>query len=124
MIYDSASSNIGEVLSINSSANMFIFGDLNVHYKDWLTYSGETDRPVELCFNFSANNLTHMFNFPTQIPQNDSCCSALLYFFLSSDANICSTMTFPPLGNSDHVVVSVSIDFSKKTQNKLPHFIA
>ena len=30
---------------------------------------------------------------------------------LSSDASICSTMAFPPLGNSDHVVVSVSIDF-------------
>ena len=31
--------------------------------------------------------------------------------FLSSDTNICSTMAFPPLGNSGHVVVSVSIDF-------------
>ena len=32
-----------------------------------------------------------------------------IYFFL--DASICSTTAFPPLGNSDHVVVSVSIDF-------------
>ena len=32
-------------------------------------------------------------------------------FFLSSDATICSTLAFPLLGNSDHVVVSVSIDF-------------
>ena len=31
--------------------------------------------------------------------------------FLSSDASICSTIAFPPLGNSDHVVFSVSIDF-------------
>ena len=35
---------------------------------------------------------------------------ALLHLFISSDASICSTMAFPPLGNSD-VVVSVSIDF-------------
>ena len=35
----------------------------------------------------------------------------VLDFFLSLDASICSTMAFPPLGNSDHVVVSVSIDF-------------
>ena len=28
-----------------------------------------------------------------------------------SCSSICSTMAFPPLGNSDHVVVSVSIDF-------------
>ena len=36
--------------------------------------------------------------------------------FLSSDASICSTMAFPPLGNSDQVVVSVSIDFPSNSQ--------
>ena len=36
---------------------------------------------------------------------------ALVDLFISSDASICSTMAFPPLVNSDHVVVSVSIDF-------------
>ena len=34
-----------------------------------------------------------------------------IYFFLSSDASICSTMAFPPLGSSDHVFVSLSIGF-------------
>ena len=43
-ISDSISSNIDEVLSINPSANMFIFGEFNTHHKDWLTYSGRTDR--------------------------------------------------------------------------------
>ena len=55
--------------------------------------------------------LTQMVNFPTQIPNCDSHSPALLDLSLSSDASICSTMTFPPLGNSDHVVASVSIDF-------------
>ena len=36
---------------------------------------------------------------------------ALLDLFLASDASIFSTMAFPPWGNSDHAVVSVSIDF-------------
>ena len=36
------------------------------------------------------------------------------YFFL--DASISSTMAFPPLGNSENVVVSVSIDFSSNSQ--------
>ena len=36
---------------------------------------------------------------------------ALLYLFISSDASTCSTVPFSPLGKSDHVVVSVSIDF-------------
>ena len=47
-VFDSVSSNIDEVLSINPSANVFVFGDFNVHHKDWLTYSGATDRPGEL----------------------------------------------------------------------------
>ena len=35
----------------------------------------------------------------------------MLIFEISSDTSICSTVAFPPLGNSDDVVVSVSIDF-------------
>ena len=85
-VFDSISSNIDEVLSINPSTNTFVFEDFNTHYKDWLTYSDGTDRPVE--------------NSP-----------ALLVLFLSSGVGICSTMAFIPLGNSDHVVVSVSINF-------------
>ena len=41
--FDSISSNLDEVLSFNLSANVFVFGDFNVHYKDWLTYSDGTD---------------------------------------------------------------------------------
>ena len=52
-----------------------------------------------------------MVNFPSWIPDSGSQSPALLDFFLSSDASTCSTMAFPPLGNSDHVVVSLSIDF-------------
>ena len=51
-VFDSISSNIDEVLSINSSANVFVFVDFNVHHKDWFLYSGRTDRPGELCYNF------------------------------------------------------------------------
>ena len=32
MVFDSISSNIDEVLSINPSANVFVFGDFNVHH--------------------------------------------------------------------------------------------
>ena len=50
----------------------------------------------------------------------DSHSPALLDLFLSSEASICSTMAFPPLGNSDHVVVSVSIDFLTNLQQDAP----
>ena len=80
----------------------------------------------ELSYNFSiSNNLTQMVNFATRIPDCDSHSPALLDLFLSSDASICPTMTFPPLGNSDHVVVSVSIDFPSNSQQDAPfHRIA
>ena len=92
---------------------MFVFGDFNIHHKDWLTYSGGTDRPGELCYNFSISNdalrwLTFLLGSLT-VPLTHS--PALLGFFLSSGTSICSTLTFPPLGNSDHVIVSVSTDF-------------
>ena len=51
MVFDGISSIIDEVLSISPSANVFFSGDLNVHHTDWLTYSGGTDRSVELCCN-------------------------------------------------------------------------
>ena len=46
MIFDSNSSNIDKVLSINPSLNVFVFGGFNIHHNDGLTYSGETDRLV------------------------------------------------------------------------------
>ena len=66
-----------------------------------------------------------MVNFPTRIPDCDSHSPALLDFFLSSDASICPTMAFPPLGNSDHVAVLISIDFPSYSQRDAPfHHIA
>ena len=56
-----------------------------------------------------SNDLTQMVNFPTRIPDFDSHSPALLELFLSSDASICSTMAFPPLG---------------KIHNGMPRFIA
>ena len=92
MVFDSVSYNIDEVLLINLSANVFVFGDFNIQHKDSLTYSGKTDRSGKLCYNFSiSNDLTQMVNFP------DFHSPALLDLFLSSYARICSTMAFPPL---------------------------
>ena len=77
------------------------------------------------CYNFSiSNNLTQIVNFPTRIPDSDSHSLALLDLFISSDASICSTMAFPPLKNSDHVAVSVSIDFPNPQRNTSFHHIA
>ena len=66
-----------------------------------------------------------MVNFPTWISDCDSHNPALLDLLLTSDASIHSMMAFLPLGNSDHVVFSVSIDFPTNSQWDAPfHHIA
>ena len=66
-VFDAISSNIDEVLSINPSDNVFVFGNFNVHHKDWITYSivelQELANSVKI-----SNDLTQMVNFPTRNP--------------------------------------------------------
>ena len=121
MVFNAISSNIDEALSINPSA-VFVFGDFNIDHKDWLTYSGGTDQPGELCYNFSiSNDLTQMLN------KSQIVILIVLFFwiYLFLNTSICTRMAFPPLRNSDHVVVSVFIDFPTNSQQDTPfHCIA
>ena len=52
--------------------------------------------------------------------QSDSHRPPLLDLYLSHDASTCSTMAFSPLLNSDHVAVSVPIDFPSNSQRDAP----
>ena len=71
---------------------LFVFGDINVHHRDWLTFSGRTDRTDEVSCNFSFwSDLTQMVNFLTWISNCDSYSPALLNLFLS-DGSILSTV--------------------------------
>ena len=84
-VFDSVSSKIYMRFSRSTHQLMFfVFGDFIIHHKDWLTYSGGTDRPGELCYKFPiSNDLTHIVNFPTWIPGCDSRSPALLDLSLS-----------------------------------------
>ena len=66
------------------------------------------------------NDLTQVVNFLTRMPDCDSHIPALLDLFISSDTSICSTMVFSSLGNYDHIVVSVSINFPSYSQRDAP----
>ena len=80
----------------------------------------ETDAPF--LENVQNSNLSKLKPKPKLKPFKTQ---TLLDLFLFSDAGICSTMAFPPLGNSYHVVVSVSIDFPSNSQRNAPlHGIA
>ena len=112
-------SNIDKVLSITPSAN------------ETLTSTIRTGSPIlvgsdtlgVLCYNFPiSNDLIQIVKFPTQIPDCDCHSPTLLDFFLSSDASICCKIVFPPLGNSDHVIISVSIDFPSNLKEIPPFY--
>ena len=123
---DSISYDIDDILSIDPSSNVFVFGDFNIYHKDWLNYSDGTDRPAKLCYSLSFSNvLTQMIGLSYLNPRLWFSQSCSFGFIFSSDTSICSTMAFPSLGNSDHVAVSISIDFLLNSQwNALFHCIA
>ena len=125
-VFDSISSNIDEVLSINPSANVFIYGDLKSIIRTGLPILMKLIYLVNSVIIYSISiDLTQMVNFPTQIPDCDSHSPGHFDLFISSDASICFTMVFPPLGNYDHVVLSASIDFPTNSQQDAPlHQIA
>ena len=52
-VFDSISSNVDEVLLINPSANVFVFGTFKVHHQDLLTYSSGTDTLSDLKWPYS-----------------------------------------------------------------------
>ena len=80
------------------------------------------DQVNSVVISLISSDPSQMFNFPTWIQDCDFHSPALLDLFISSDASICSTMAFSPLENSDHVVVSVTINFHR-IHNGMPGFI-
>ena len=123
-LFNSISSSTDEVLLINPYADVFVLGNFNTYQKNWLTYSGETHKLVNSVIIFlSQTTLLRQLTFILR-SMTDSHSPALLDLFLSSEASICSTMTFPPLGKSDHVVVSVSIEFPINSKQDVPFHCA
>jgi len=48
-------------------------------------------------------------DFPTRFPDNDAHFPSLLDLYLISDPGSCKASREPPLGNSDHAVVSITL---------------
>ena len=98
-VFDSISSNIDEVLLMNPSANVYVFGELTSIIRTGLAILVELiDLVNSVTIFFIFNDHTQMVNFPTRIPDCDFHSPALLDLFFPSDASNCSTMAFPPLG--------------------------
>ena len=60
--------NLENIPLVNPFAEVFLFGDFNIHHKDSPTYSGGTGRPGELSSNLLiSNNFTLIVNFPSLV---------------------------------------------------------
>ena len=112
-IFATLSDSIDEALHMFPSATISVFGDFNVHHKDWLVHSRSTDSVGVAAFNFSlCHNLTQLVTSPTRIPDRDSDGSYLLDLFLTSHPDDFQHSVESPLGSSDHCVVSISTSFT------------
>ena len=109
--FDSISSNIDEVLLINPSVFFLTLETLTSILRTGLPVLVELIDLVNAVIIFlSRMTLLRWLTFVLE-SQTDSHSSALLDLFISSDASIYSPTAFPTLVNSDHVVVSVFINF-------------
>jgi hypothetical protein len=95
-----------------------VFGDFNVHHREWLIHSRTTGIAGINSYNFSiSQNLTQIIKSPTHIPDRSNDGRYLLDLFLCSNPDDCVANIIAPIGNSDHstVVVSVSYTSAKMT---------
>ena len=56
-VCDTVLSNTGKAPSIDSSANVSVFGDFNYPHNDWLIYSRKTYRPGELVITLLSEKI-------------------------------------------------------------------
>ena len=119
---EAVSSNIDMALILQLPANIMVCGDFNAHNTEWLCYSHTTDVAGLFCQEFAmAQYLTQIVDFPTHIPDRDDHQPFLLDLFLSSNPDSCAVASHPPLGKSDHMVVSVDVQFVAESTNEHPY---
>jgi len=113
IVIDSVSESIDKALVAHPSANIFIFGDFNIHHSEWLPFSGPTSEAAINTFNFAiSQSLTQLVDFPTRFPDRSDHNPSLLDLFLSSHPDICRVSSSSPLGKSDHAVGNVEINLN------------
>ena len=117
--------NIDEVLSINPSANVFVFGDFKVHHQDCLTCCGGTGRLCELVIIF-LSQMASLILLTLLLRSRTMTLIVLLfriYLFLLTLVFVLQWLYLH--WETDHVVISVSIDFLSDSKGYVPfHHIA
>ena len=127
--FDYLNETVERVLSSHPFSEVTLVGDFNVHHKDWLL-SNVTDQPGIAAYEFATiNSLEQLIVGPTRIPDNNlqSPSPSPLDLFLTSHPTFYTPTTHPPLGKSDHNLISVASSFalnppSNSSNRRLWHF--
>ena len=121
-ILDDISVQMDKALMSCPSAKFLIMGDFNAHHSTWLD-SAATDVAGVRVRNFSiTESLTQMVDFATRYPDNLAHTpSRLDLCFCSHPDEISSIVPRTPLGNSDHVVLQLSLKSPSASIHQSPY---
>jgi hypothetical protein len=100
-------------------AEVSFLGDFNVHNTEWLTHSSHTDQAgLEAEAFCVVNDLTQLVEEPTRIPDCASHKANTLDLFITNKPELYSNITVsPPIGSSDHLLISVRHSFQPFKSN-------
>ena len=88
-----------------------VCGDFNAHTTEWLCHSHTTDVAGLFCQGFAmTQDLTHIVDLPTHVPDRDDHRPFLLDLFLCSNPDSSTVASHSPLGKSEHMVVGVDMN--------------
>ena len=117
-VFDAVSSNADNVISFNPYSNEFTFGNLNVHHSIIRSPYTILAKLIKLVNSVKILSQMALLRLPTSLFWSLTLMLWAPVFWiqfylltLKSWPKICYPVSFPVLGNSDHVVVSVSNDF-------------
>src|SRR6201990_1347100 len=118
--FDYLNSKIEPILSSSPFSEIIVLGEFHVHHRHWLS-SSYHDPAGELAFNFSIqNNLEQLVLLPTRIPDRLGDEPNILDLFLTSYPSPYTVKLYPPLGSSDHLLISVSCSVSSGLPQERP----
>lgn len=121
-IFGAIFNSIDLALSRHPTAEIMVFGDFNVHHKEWLVHSHSTDTSGVSAFNFAlSQDLTQIISAPTRIPDRANDNRYLLDLFLCSNPNACRSSILAPIGNSDHANIAVQVSCAQSTTSSHPY---
>ena len=114
------SSKVDEINSKYPTSELIIVGDFNVHHSDWLRSSSTDDEGKHAKFFAASHNLSQIVNQPTFIPHSRNHASNLLDLCLTSIPTIMKANVESGIGNSDHRLVTTSVQIVPPPENLPP----